>query len=89
MAKEGYLRDGLVLFSGVGAFKIEQRSESKDRLILRMERVHDEICALPAHPQLQGNHILLDLFGEDVDELCRRIREVNATLKGDPYAWMR
>lgn len=83
MAKEGYLRDGVVLFSSVGAFRGAQREETTDRLILRVDRINNEVCALPAHPKIVGTkeHIFLDLFGEEVDEICLKLTQLSALLR--------
>jgi hypothetical protein len=94
MAKEGYLRDGLILLSDSGAFRLEQREEPLIRLASRMERIRNEICVLPQHPCLTGPKApvsLRQLWGADhtdhLEELCLNLGKTIAFIRGEPWVY--
>lgn len=84
MAKDAYLRDGLILFSDAGAFRTEQRIETAERLVKRLDRISNELCALPHHPRLGAleEPTQLAFFSGEVDEMCDEIRKMRLLLRG-------
>jgi hypothetical protein len=84
MAKDAYLRDGMILFSDAGAFRNEQRTEPVDRLTIRLDRLNNELCALPFHPQIAGlrDQVHVSLFNGEITEICTMLMRTVLILKG-------